>query len=1283
MSIRAKLLIGIIAIAAIASMSGMFGYITVKRIADSFEGNEEQIRSVVSASNNIMNHIKRAEIHLYLYLVAGDKADRDIYEKRIDSVISNLAILDSIVDDPGARSILNNVQSQVGKFQGTCRSLLDRYDETARNRKGFEPSDYRETFDKINSISSIISSGGLDLAKFYTDFLNRQESITTATEVISFAKRAEGHLLLGLMLNSDSDLKKFVSRANSLAENVEILTRRTRIPEARSILDQLSQTTGEFRTIGQAIIRDHNDLLKRNIGPSLHDHNDMLKKLYSFSRQIRLDATSILNLNADVETSAKREILKKAEKLQINILIVALVTLAISLLVGFNLSRSIFVPIVRLQEATQKVARGNLDFDLEPSSKDELGDLTASFASMTHDLKRYETVVLPAMEHMDNILQTMNDSLMVVSREGKIETINTAATTLLGYSETELTGRTFDTLFAEKDSPIGDMDPDQPEKLISINSTEATMISRDGTVIPVIFSATPMYDDDNSFSAYVCAAVNITDRKNAEKALEKNEEKFRSLFEESLDTIYFCSLDGIITDSNPAGLELLDCSSLKEVRKTNLIEKIYPEKTERDFFRETLEEKGLIKDYESTFTTDAGLEKIILNSATLIRDTSGKATGYQGIVRDITERRAVRIALREANRTLSALFDASPLAIAVSSRDGIVRMWNPAAEEMFGWSEKEVLGKPIPIIPETRESEYIELFGRASMGESIRSKDVVRRRKDGTLVNVSLSTAPLMEDDYVQGVVAIFSDITRRKQAEEALRESSARYRAVVEDMPSMVCRIDADGIISFVNETFSSFFNSKWEEMVGKNIREIIKGVDAEITSSPYTSLDQNNPIASFEQKIAHPDGSERWLMRIDRALLDSRGNVTEFQSVFNDITELKLHEEEAKNLQAQIQETQKLESLGVLAGGIAHDFNNILMGILGNISLLQMKLDDDSPLLKNTDRIEKAAQRAAELTNQMLAYSGRGKFVIGKTDLSTIVKEMTELLSAGISKDINIDYNLSEKLPFIKGDTSQIQQLVMNLITNAADAIEDGKGTVLISTDIVERTTKELTSAFIHEDLEGGLYSFLEVKDDGIGMDDETKARIFDPFFSTKETGRGLGLAAALGIVRGHSGSIQVESKPGKGTSVKVFLPFSTDVPERAKPAEEAAPEKWEFTGTALVVDDEEAVLEVAKMILELVGFEVLTAEDGKKGIKIYRKDPDAITFVLLDVTMPGMTGDKVLKEIIKINSDAKVILSSGYTEQEVTAGLLEEHPDVLFIQKPYRPEKLMETIYRLLDV
>ncbi|MFV2081674.1 MAG: PAS domain S-box protein, partial [bacterium] len=865
---------------------------------------------------------------------------------------------------------------------------------------------------------------------------------------------------------------------------------------------------------------------------------------------------------------------------------------------------------------------------------------------------------------------------------GEIETANTAATTLLGYSETELIGRTFDTIFAERNSPIGDIGSDHPGKIETVKNVEATMISRTGTVIPVLFSATPMYNDDNEFTAFVCAAVDMTDRKNAEEALEKSEEKFRTLFEESLDTVYFYSLDGPVLDSNPAGVDLFDCSSMEELNKINLIEKIYPEKNDRDFFRETLEEKGFIKDYESTFISKGGLKKILLNTASVVRDRSGKTAGYQGIIRDITERRAAKLALQEANRMLSALFEASPLAIVVTETDGIVRMWNPAAGEMFGWSEEEVLGKPVPIIPETREPEFLELFSKASLGERISSKDIVRRRKDGTLINVSLSTAPMLEDNYVRGVVAIFSDITRRKQAEEALRETSARYRAVVEDMPAMICRFDSDGTISFVNETFSNFFNTRWEDLVGKNIHEVMGEEDAETARSRYISLDQNNPIASSELKISESDWSERWLMRVDRALLDSLGNVSEYQSVFSDITDVKLHEEEAKRLQEQIQQTQKLESLGVLAGGIAHDFNNILMGILGNVSLLQMKLDGDSPLWKNTDRIEKAAQRAADLTNQMLAYSGRGKFVIEKTDLSTIVKEMTELLSAGIPKDISIEYNFSEESSSIEADTAQIQQLVMNLITNAADAIEDGKGIIQISTGVERYTSEELASAFLQNNQKGGLYSFLEVRDNGIGMDDEIMEKIFDPFFSTKETGRGLGLAAALGIVRGHSGSIHVESKPGKGTSVRVFLPFSTDVAERVNHIEERAPDKWEFTGTALVVDDEESVLDVAKIMLELVGFAVLTAENGEKGLQIYREDPDAITVVLLDMTMPGMTGDKVLQEILKIKSDAKVILSSGYTEQEVTANLLEEHPDVLFIQKPYRPEKLMEMIGKLLD-
>ncbi len=1280
MSIRLKLLIGIFAIALVASISGVLGYFTTQRIADSFQGDEKRLRELVSASNDVTSHIKRAETHIFMYVALGDPSDRQTYEARFASVLEALSVLDEKVHEPEGRSILNRIQSDVGRFQTSSQTLLSHYDEASGSQTGSIAKDNLELFHNINESSGLIRKGGLKMTKFFTDFLNRQESITASSEVTSFVKRAEVHLLIGLITGSEEDISKFALRTSSMQEQIEVITKRTRNREAGTLTGQLKQLGVDFRKSGEALVRTYRDKKRRGEVFDLSEHRNFLRKFYSYARLIRLNASSLMDINIRAETSRKTEVLNEAAVLKNRMLSISLVTLAMTLLIGLLVARSISGPIQALKKATEEVARGNLDITIKDDSSDELGQLATSFMSMVNDLRRYETVVMPAMDYMDNILKTMHDALIVVSSEGRIETANRASTILLEYPEEDLVGRPFESLFVEKRSPIKGLVPDDRDDHASSLSAEAWMVSRLGRIIPVFFSATAMFDSEDGFTGYVCSAVDITERKESEEALDKSEKRFRTFFEESLDTVYFTTLEGRIVECNPAGQDLLDAPSLEVLKELNLVEVIYPDKEKRRLFSQNLEEKGYVKEFQSTFTTAAGNKKTILNTATLVRDKNGKPTGYQGIIRDISVAITMESALREVNSTLTALFSASPLAIVVADLNGLITLWNPAAEEMFGWTENEVLGKPLPIIPEEREEEFQKFFEMASLGKRILARDVVRRRKNGSLINLSLSTSPMMEGNFVMGVVAIFADFTRRKQAEDALRETSARYRAVVQDMPALVCRIDKELSLTFVNKAFCSFFKTNWEDLVGKNIHEVIYEQGTGEDKESYSSLDQVNPLAARELKISQ-DGSERWLMRTDRALVDLKGEVTEYQSVFSDITELKLHEEEAKRLEEQIQHTQKLESLGVLAGGIAHDFNNILMGIMGNVSLLQMKLDDESPLKKNIDRIEKAAQRAAELTNQMLAYSGRGKFVITRTDMSTLVKEMTELLSTGISKGVKVNYKLSEELPYVEADTAQIQQLLMNLITNASDAAENS-GTVTITTSVENCEPGDLVSRFVAEEHSGGRYSCLEIKDTGSGMEEEIIERIFEPFFTTKDTGRGLGLAAALGIVKGHHGSIRVRSQPGKGTSVKIFLPYSDGTaPEPEKRAEPVLGQQ-KFEGTVLVVDDEESVREVAKMMLELLGFDVLTAEDGVRGLETYRENSDRVSLVLLDMTMPGMTGDVVLENIFEINGSERIILSSGYTEEEITATILNKYPQVGFIQKPYRPEQLIATIIKALD-
>jgi PAS domain S-box-containing protein len=388
---------------------------------------------------------------------------------------------------------------------------------------------------------------------------------------------------------------------------------------------------------------------------------------------------------------------------------------------------------------------------------------------------------------------------------------------------------------------------------------------------------------------------------------------------------------------------------------------------------------------------------------------------------------------------------------------------------------------------------------------------------------------------------------------------------------------------------------------------------------------------------------------------------------------------EGERRHLEAQVQHAQKLESLGVLAGGIAHDFNNLLLAIIGNVGLAQMESPPASSLQPLLDDIERAAQRAADLCRQLLAYSGKGKFVVRPIDLNEIVREMTHLLELSVSKKAKLNLRLSADLPLIEGDPTQVRQILMNLITNASDAIGDKIGVITISTGTMECDREYLMAGLTGGDLPEGRYVALEVADTGCGMDEATLERIFDPFFTTKFTGRGLGLAAALGIIRGHGGLIRIESQPGEGSRFIVLFPALDAVEaggESATPTEDA----WKGTGVALVVDDEAALRTFAERVLKRAGFEVVLAEDGEAGVELFREYGDQLAFVLLDLTMPKLSGAEAWKAMRAINPQVPILLSSGFSEEEVGEQLAGELP-LGFIQKPYRPGELLHQVRSIL--
>ena len=491
----------------------------------------------------------------------------------------------------------------------------------------------------------------------------------------------------------------------------------------------------------------------------------------------------------------------------------------------------------------------------------------------------------------------------------------------------------------------------------------------------------------------------------------------------------------------------------------------------------------------------------------------------------------------------------------------------------------------------------------------------------------------------------------------QALRHSEARFRQLVEVMGEGLWVLDSHGATTFVNRRMAELLGYAPAEMVGRALFDFMAEADvAQAKRNLATRLEGQD--AQHDFRFLRQDGSELWTIVTGTPVLDEGGKVASVLGVITDITERRRQE------QAQLQ-SQKLESLGILAGGIAHDFNNLLTTILGNISLAQLSLPKVSPAWPFLENMESAVQRATNLTRQMLAYSGKGRFVVGPLDLNQVVEEMSHLLGVSISKKVTLRNQLQAGLPVLMGEASQIQQVVMNLVTNASEAIGDAEGIVSIRTGVQTYGPEDLARDFPGQAMEPGLFLTMEVADTGQGMTAENQTRIFEPFFTTKFTGRGLGLSAMQGIVRGHKGGIRVYSELGKGSTFKVVFPAGTgEAPELEGVAVEPA---WTGSGTILVVDDEEGVRQVATALICSMGFEVVTASDGLEALDRFRHSSVPIRAVVMDLTMPHMDGVETFRELRRLDGDCRVILTSGYNEQEAIQGFLGKGL-VAFVQKPF---------------
>lgn len=636
--------------------------------------------------------------------------------------------------------------------------------------------------------------------------------------------------------------------------------------------------------------------------------------------------------------------------------------------------------------------------------------------------------------------------------------------------------------------------------------------------------------------------------------------------------------------------------------------------------------------------------------------------------------------LRESENRYQLLFNLIPDGVGVH-RDSRWVYCNPALVAMFGASsEDELIGTHVLDRVHHELRDQVSTRIKREMEEMQPASLMLQKniKLDGSEFFAEVQGIPFSENNCPVAM-AVIRDVTDRVIAEREADNSRENLRTVIDNSAAMMYQKDVDGRYMLINRYYEGLMGVRREEVVGRTDHELFSSDLADKLHGDDLRVIEAGEVLKLQQEF-ELDGGQHTFITIKVPLKDGEGRVESVFGISTDITALINAERERAEAQSKIEHVQRLESLGILAGGIAHDFNNILTAVMGNAALAERSLDSGSPARAFISRIENSTQRASELCKQMLAYSGKGKFVIKPINLSVLVNEMARLMEVSIEKDVVIKYQLAENLPLIEADAAQIQQVILNLITNANEAIEGRSGIISFGTGVIHADRLYLDQTIAESNLQEGRYVYLEVSDTGKGMDSQTIKKIFDPFFTTKFTGRGLGMSAVLGIVRGHQGALRVYSEEGKGTTFKVLFPAPKQLLE-VTDSESVKDEGWSAHGTVLIVDDEETIREVAGMMLEDMGFETIGAENGWEGLHHYQKHQDKIVAVLLDMTMPKMDGRECYRELRRLNPEVKVILSSGYTEQDATSRFVGKGL-AGFIQKPYSPEQLQQKMRMILE-
>ena len=878
-------------------------------------------------------------------------------------------------------------------------------------------------------------------------------------------------------------------------------------------------------------------------------------------------------------------------------------------------------------------------------------------------LRQAEEALLQSEEKFRDLFDNAPLGYLEYDQDGRIILVNQTNLDMLGYKREEIVGKFIWELYVEKaearEQTLGKL----AGRLPPGRGFMRTYRRKDESILPVLVEDRLLWDDRQQIAGIRCTFQDIMDRNQAEEALRESEKKYRQLFETAMVGIYRTGIeDGKFLVANESLARMLGYESVDALVEEYITSEHYADPKRRQELLNLLLTYGKVDGFEIEMKRVDGSHIQIAMSATIYPEH-----GYlEGVIIDITERKQAEEKLRKSEKRMKGIFESIPSPIIVYNTEGHPLYLNPAFTALFHWSLEELKGRRIQFVPDDQKELTARKIGEVYKTGKVVRYETKRLTKQGDVVDVIVSGAFVAgPDGEPVEMVAILTDITVLKQAEEALRESEQKYRTVLESNPDPVVFYDMEGRVIYLNPAFTRVFGWSLEERIGKKMDGFVPEENIPETLGMIKKVTvSGESFSGIETRRYTKEGDILDISISGSSYRDREGNVVASVINLRDITE-------QKRLEDQLQHSQKMEAIGTLAGGVAHDLNNILGGLVSYPELLLLQLPLDSPLRKSILTIQKSGEKAAAVVQDLLTLARRGVVVSEVVKLNNVIAEYLKSPELENLKSyhpgVHIETRLEKDVLNILGSSTHLSKTIMNLTSNAAEAMPEG-GTLTVSTEsrYIDRPIRG------YDDVKEGDYMVLTVSDTGTGIDPDDIGKIFEPFYTKKKMGRsgtGLGMAVVWGTVKDHNGYIHVESTEGKGTTFTLYFPVTRkSIEERSEISLKDYMGKGE---TILVVDDVEEQRNIAFGMLKELGYLVASVSSGEEAIE-YLKSQEVDLLVLDMIMDPGLDGLDTYKKILEIHHGQKAIIASGFSETDRVKEA-QSLGAITYVRKPFLLEKI----------